>query len=305
MTAPCTTTNLIPRAKRHDPVIKGNKALKRTAGVGGRGGRHPSTPPPRGKTMLQQSNGTASKHSLNGHVPINGKDHGSKMGAPLAFPEAGSARTLGLGGITPEAVRHPSRKPVAKGTTKAKARKVVQRFGRPYALPLLLACHAEKSAANLEIYCRLAIGAAWKAGEHGRVKAAREEIASWRFTPADIAAVARLLADYNYTRAWPQGAEKAQKIEWLSIGHGCVEKFGTAYDAHLAAWSALSAALSIIVDVPLEREEDAEALLATLTYTGWRHVPLHQQSYVALRMARFVSDRIMGLPFVPTAGRGL
>jgi hypothetical protein len=86
---------------------------------------------------------------------------------------------------------------------------------------------------------------------------------------------------------------------------------------HIAAWSALSAALSIIVDVPsgcterfgtaydaLEREEDAEALLATLTYTGWRHVPFHQQSYVALRMARFVSNRIMGLPFVPIPGRG-
>jgi hypothetical protein len=28
--------------------------------------------------------------------------------------------------------------------------------------------------------------------------------------------------------------------------------------------------LSIIVDAPLERDEDAEALLATLTYTGWQ-----------------------------------
>jgi hypothetical protein len=200
-------------------------------------------------------------------------------------------------------VRRPSRKPAAKGTTKAKARKAFRRhYGRPYALPLLLACHAEKSADSLEIYCRLAIGAAWKAGEHGRVKAAREEIATWRFTPASIAAVALLLADYNYTRAWPQGAEKAQKIEWLSIGSGCVERFGTAYDAHLAAWSALSAALSIIVDVPLEREGDAEALLATLTYTGWRHVPYHQQARVAQRMARFVSDRIAARPFVPIAG---
>jgi hypothetical protein len=82
------------------------------------------------------------------------------------------------------------------------------------------------------------------------VKAAREEIASWRFTPATIAAIARTLADYNYHRAWPQGAEKAQKIDWLSTGFGCVERFGTVYDAHIAAWSALSAALSIVADVP-------------------------------------------------------
>jgi hypothetical protein len=173
---------------------------------------------------------------------------------------------------------------------------------RPYALPQLLACHAEKSASDLELYCRLAIGAAWKAGGRGTVKAAREEIARWRFTPATIAAIARLLADYNYNRAWPQGAEATQKIEWLSIGSGCVERFGTARDAHLAAWSALSAALSIIVDVPLEHCEDAEALLSTLIYTGWRHVPLHQQGRVAQRMARFVGDRIAARPFVQIAG---
>jgi hypothetical protein len=173
---------------------------------------------------------------------------------------------------------------------------------RPYALPRLLACHAEKSTTNLEIYCRLAIGAAWKAGERGSTKAAREEIASWRFTPADIAAVARMLADYNYTRAWPIDAEGDQKIEWLSIGHGCVERFGTARDAHIAAWGALSAALSILADVPLECSEDAGALLETLTYTGWRHVPCHQQARVARGMARYVGDRIMGLPFVPIAG---
>jgi hypothetical protein len=133
-------------------------------------------------------------------------------------------------------------------------------------------------------------------------RAAREENASWRFTPTDIAAVARLLADYNYKRAWPQGAEADQKIEWLSIGHGCVERFGTVRDAHIAAWRALEAAMSILADVPLEHSEDAEALLETLTYTGWRHLPCHQQPRVARRMSRFVTDRIMGLPFVPTIG---
>ena len=110
---------------------------------------------------------------------------------------------------------------------------------RPYALPRLLACYAERSAGDLELYCRVAIRAAWKAGERGAVKAAREEIARWQFTPADIAAVARLLADYNYKRAWPQGAEAVQKIEWLSIGFGCCERLGTARDAHLAAWDRL------------------------------------------------------------------
>jgi hypothetical protein len=62
----------------------------------------------------------------------------------------------------------------------------------------------------------------------------------------------------------------------------------------------MSAAMSIFVDVPLEHPEDAAALLEMLAYTGWRHVPCHQQSYVAQRMSRFVTDRIMGLPFVPT-----
>jgi hypothetical protein len=192
----------------------------------------------------------------------------------------------------------PRRATAAKA---AKPRKIVQCSGRPYALPCLFDCDTEKSAGNLEIYCQTAIKAAWAAGEHGGVKAARARIASWHLTPGTIAAIARSLSDYNRKRAWPT-REAAQKIDWLSIGSGCVERFGTEYDAHLAAWSALSAALSIIVDVPLEREEDAEALLATLTYTSWRHLPYHQQSYGAQRMARFVSDRIMGLPFVPTAG---
>jgi hypothetical protein len=120
---------------------------------------------------------------------------------------------------------------------------------------------------------------------------------------AASAAFVRSLSDYNRKRRWPQGAEAAQKIEWLSTGSGCTERFGTVYDTHIAAWSALSAALSIIVDVPLERDEDAEAHLATLTYTGWRHLPCHQQPYVARRMARFVSDRIMGQPFVPMGAR--
>jgi hypothetical protein len=292
------TTKLIPGASRHNGV-KGGKALKRAAGEGGRGGRHPSTPP-RGKTMLQQLNGTTSKHSLNGHLPINGKEHGSKSGVPTAHPETGSTRAPSLGGLALEAVKRPNRKPAAKG--KRKLRKIVQCGGRPYALPSLFDCGTEKTAKYLEMYCQTAIRAAWAASDHGRVKAARDDIARWHLTPADIATLARALADYN-RRAWP-ARETAKNLDWLSVGSGCCERIGTEYDAHIGAWSALMAAISIIVEVPLERDEDAEALFETLTYTGWRHVPHHQQRRVARRMARFVTDRIMGLPFVPTPGLG-
>jgi hypothetical protein len=180
---------------------------------------------------------------------------------------------------------------------------MVRRFDRPYALPQLLDSSTAKSGDSLEIYCRTAIKAAWAASEHGRVKAAREDIAGWRLTPASIAALARTLSDYNRNRSWP-ARETAKNLDWLSIGSGCCERFGTEYDAHIAAWSALSAALSIIVEVPLECSEDAAALLETLAYTGWRHVPCHQQARVAQRMSRYVTDRIMGLPFVPPPGRG-
>jgi hypothetical protein len=196
----------------------------------------------------------------------------------------------------------PRRATAAKGKTKP--RKIVQCNGRPYALPCLFDCGPEKSALSLEIYCQSAIKAAWAAGDHGRMKAARERLADSHLTPATIAAIARALSDYNRKVPWPaHGSNADRKIEWLSTGSGCTKRFGTVYESHLAAWSALSAALSIIADVPLEREEDAEAFFETLTYTGWRHLPMHRRPCVARRMARFVTDRIMGLPFVPTAGR--
>jgi hypothetical protein len=183
----------------------------------------------------------------------------------------------------------------------------VKRPRRSYVLPRLFDSSTAKTGDNLEMYCRSAIRAAWEARAWGKakkaageVKAARVEIARWRLTPATIAAMARCLADYN-ARTWPT-CEAAQKLDWLSIGAGCVERFGTEYDAHLAAWAALSAALSIVVDVPLEHPEDATALLSTLIYTGWRHVPSHQQGRTARRMACFVSDSLTGRPFVPIGG---
>jgi hypothetical protein len=200
------------------------------------------------------------------------------------------------------APKRASRKPTAKG--KWKLRKIVQCGGRAYALPHLFGCTMERTDTYLEMYCQTAIKAAWAASDHGRVKAACDDIARWHLTPADIAALARALADYNRNRPWMGTRETSKNLDWLSIGSGCCERIWTEYDAHLAAWSALTAAMSIIVEVPLERDEDAEALLETLTYTGWRHVPQHQQRRVARRMARFVTDRIMGLPFVPTPGLG-
>jgi hypothetical protein len=191
-------------------------------------------------------------------------------------------------------VKRPSRKPTAKGANKAKARPNWRAGLPPYALPRLFDSSTAKSGDYLEMYCRSAILAAWRAGAHGNVKAARDNIARCGLTLADIAAMARSLADYN-NRPWPEGAVAAQKIDWLSIGAGCVERFGTTSDAQRAAGWALQAALSIIVDAPpLERFDDATALLSTLIYTGWRHVPQHQQARTARRMARFVSDSLTG-----------
>jgi hypothetical protein len=192
-------------------------------------------------------------------------------------------------------MKSPSRKPAAKG--KAKVCRPI-RHARPYALPPLFGRDAAKNTGDLELFCRSAIRAAWMAGEHSHVKAARDNIARWQLRPVDLAAMARLLVDH-YRREWPDRAT-AQKLDWLSIGSGCCERFGTEYDAFLAAGSALSAALSIIVEVPLEHPEDAAELLALLLlHTGWRFIPPHQRKPLARRLTRFLGDCIMGRPFVP------
>jgi hypothetical protein len=161
---------------------------------------------------------------------------------------------------------------------------------RPYALPRLLDNSTAVSGDYLEMYCCSAIRAAWGASERGATKAAREHLASCHRRPADLAAIARTLYDYN-RRPWPK-RDTVEKLDWLYKGAGCCERLGTAYEAHLAAWRALEAALSIIVDVPLECPDDEDALLELLFHTGWRHVPQHQQARVARRMARHVSDSI-------------
>jgi hypothetical protein len=181
------------------------------------------------------------------------------------------------------------------------ARRKARHLGRPYALPRVFDA-STVSGADLETYCRAVIRAAWAAPRRGRwdtaaMKAARELIADLRLTPATIAALACSLADYN-RRVWPR-RETAGRLDWLYAGSGCCERSGTEYDAHIGAWSALAAVMSILVDVPLEHPEDAEALLSTLIYTGWRHVPARQQARTARRLSRYVSDELMGNPFAP------
>jgi hypothetical protein len=91
--------------------------------------------------------------------------------------------------------------------------------------------------------------------------------------------MARTLTDYT-RRPCPQRMD-AQKLDWLYAGSGCCERIGTEYDAHIAAGPALSAALSILVEVPLEHPDDHTALLATLIYTGWRQLPGRHKARVA------------------------
>jgi hypothetical protein len=164
---------------------------------------------------------------------------------------------------------------------------------RSYALPRLFDESTAITGDRLEMYCPSTIRAAWGGGGYkGRgVQAAREHLSGCRLTLADIAAIARCLADYN-KRTWPP-FETTKKIDWLYTGAGCCERIGTEHDAHVAAWPALSAALSIIVEAPpLESYDDASALLSTLNHTGWRHVPRHQQKRAAQRLSRFVVDSI-------------
>jgi hypothetical protein len=180
--------------------------------------------------------------------------------------------------------------------TAAKAFRPVRR-ARPYGLLPLL----DGSATGyLEMYAHSAIRAAWAAGENGRMQAARADLARWLLLPVDLVAMARFLADYNRRRC-PQRST-AQNLDWLSIGSGCCERIGTEYDAFIAARYALEAALSILLEVPLEHPDDHAELLVLLMDTGWRHFPQRHSARVAKGMARYVGDCIAGREFVPTLG---
>jgi hypothetical protein len=168
----------------------------------------------------------------------------------------------------------------------------------PYLPPRLLDGSTIKRGDLPELNCQGAVRAAWAAGEHGRVKAARAYIAHRQLPPASIAAIARSLADYN-RRSWLQGDAADEKAEWLYVGNGCCQRNGTSHEAHVAAWSALSAALSILVEIPLNHPEDAAELLSVLADTGWRHLPQHQVERVGRGMGRYVAGRIAGEAFQP------
>ena len=167
----------------------------------------------------------------------------------------------------------------------------------PYLLPRLLDGSTVERGALLEMNCQGAVRTAWAVGEHGRVKAARAYIAHRQLSPASIAAMARSLADYN--RSWLQGGAADEKVEWLYVGDGACRRYGTGRDAHIAAWSALTAAMSILVEIPLNHPEDAAELLSVLADTGWRHLPQHQVERVGRGMGRYVAGRIAGEAFQP------
>jgi hypothetical protein len=63
-------------------------------------------------------------------------------------------------------------------------------------------------------------------------------------------------------------------------------------EAHSAAWFAISACVSILVELPINYPRDGDAILATLAYTGWR-IPSHLRERAAARMGRFLVMRIV------------
>jgi hypothetical protein len=151
----------------------------------------------------------------------------------------------------------------------------------------------ETDSGYINLYSEAAICAAWQLGKdakpHSRIKAARDRLARSRLTPAELAALARAMRDFNRKRH--DVAEGEKPCEWLRTGSGCTERTGTVRDAHSVAWDVLSAAMSILVEVPIERIEDETALLELLLYTGWR-MPKYQRKRVAKRMACHV-DRLI------------
>lgn len=100
-------------------------------------------------------------------------------------------------------------------------------------------------------------------------------------------------------RPWPTSAEGEAKVEWLRRDRQPIDAPGTGtyHDARVAARYAISAALSILMEVPIEHEADEAALLQTLILTRWA-VPCHQRKRVARRFARYIENSINCEPFV-------
>jgi hypothetical protein len=120
----------------------------------------------------------------------------------------------------------------------------------------------------------------------------REYLAKRRLLPAEINALARILIEFNRGEPRWGTPEHAAKCEWLESGSGCCTRYGTMGEAHSAARCAISACVSILVELPINYPHDGDVILQTLAYTGWR-LPHHYRRRVAKRMARFVTARIM------------
>jgi hypothetical protein len=74
------------------------------------------------------------------------------------------------------------------------------------------------------------------------------------------------------------------------------DRTGTVRDACSAAREAREAAISILLELPIERVDDEALLLDVLFRSDWC-MPFHLRKRTARRMARFVSSRILGEPF--------
>jgi hypothetical protein len=114
--------------------------------------------------------------------------------------------------------------------------------------------------------------------------------------------MARFFAEYG-AGPFPSDEEGNKPVDWLKVGAGVTARTGTVYDARRSASHGLVAAISILLEVPIEEREDEELLLGLLAQTGW-HMPERRLQDTANRMARFVSNRILREPFKPWAKGG-
>jgi hypothetical protein len=145
-------------------------------------------------------------------------------------------------------VKRPSRKLVPhRNPAFGKLCRVWERH--PYLPPRMLDSSTVTRPDLLELHCQGVARAAWAAGEHGNVKAARSAISRGQHSPATIASIAHSLAEYH-RRTWSE-RRSGEKIEWLYDGDGACRRYGTGQDATRAALNGVSAALSILVEIPL------------------------------------------------------
>jgi len=174
-------------------------------------------------------------------------------------------------------------------------------MSRPYIFPLLLA-EKQSLTAERDYRCRGAINAAWRDGRPAHagasIKAARDALSFQDLTPANLNAIVWALVAYD-DQPWPMNKDEADRpVDWMYYGDGGSERRGTYRDTRVAVRYAIMAALSILLEVPIEHASDEATLLQTLIRTGWA-VPSHQQQRVARRVTRYVDNKVRGRPFTP------